>query len=174
MNRVLAFILLVLIAPFGMLLLVLHFICMGWPLFFVQDRVGLQKRIFKVFKLRTYNKQGQIPFYGKLVRNLGLDELPQLINVLKGEMHFIGPRPLTLGDVKRLEWDTDYHAIRWQVKPGITGLAQLSKSCHRKISFFYDKYYVEHRSLRLDMYIVLQSILVTLVGKNVLKRIKRK
>ncbi len=120
-------------------------------------------------------KNGEITFIGSILRKTGIDEIPQLFNILKGDMNFIGPRPLTEFDVKRLQWDSDYYKPRWNVKPGLTGLAQLSPICHKKISYFYDQYYAKNKRLKLDMKILFASILIIFVGKeSVKKRINKK
>lgn len=93
--------------------------------------MGAGKRDFTILKLRTM-KNNEITFIGKIFRRTGLDELPQLWNILFGQMSFVGPRPLTKADAERLGWNDQFHAVRWKVKPGLTGLAQLSPVCHRK------------------------------------------
>ncbi len=172
MNRLLAFLLLIFLSPFliglGLIILVLQ----GRPLFYCQKRVGMDKTYFTIIKFRSM-ADGKSTFIGKIIRNLGLDELPQLINILKDEMNFLGPRPLTKEDVIRLEWDTPYYNQRWNVRPGLTGLAQLSPVCNRKYSWYLDKYYANHKSLLLDLSILTQSIVVVFIGKINLKKIKR-
>jgi len=103
---------------------------------------------------------------GRRLRNFGLDEILQLINVLKLQMSIIGPRPLTETDVKRLGWDEPYYDLRWNVKPGITGLAQLSEKCHAKITWMYDKYYVENYNFFLDIKIACCTIAKIITGKK--------
>lgn len=120
--------------------------------------------------------QNAIPTkFGKILRNTGIDELPQLFNIIKGDMKFIGPRPLTQADIERLEWNTPYHDIRWAVKPGLTGLAQLAPICHKKISWFLDAYYSRNKSLKIDAIIIIRTTLAMLIGKQrVIKLIYRK
>ena len=76
----------------------------------------------------------KITALGNFLRRTGIDEIPQLINILIGDMNFIGPRPLTKQDIIRLEWNTNFHDIRWGIKPGITGLSQLSPICNKRVS----------------------------------------
>lgn len=115
--------------------------------------------------------EGKITRLGHILRSSGLDELPQLINIIKGDMSFVGPRPLSLYDIKRLKWDTPYYNKRWSVLPGLTGLAQLSRKCHPKITFCYDTYYIKNKSIYLDISIIFVSLLVPLLGKNNIKKI---
>jgi len=93
-----------------------------------------------------------------------------LLNIIKRDMSFVGPRPLTLGDVERLEWDTDFHQKRWPVRPGIVGLAQLSPVCHKKMSWFYDQLYLERQSLILDFKILMAAVMIPFTGKSFVKK----
>jgi lipopolysaccharide/colanic/teichoic acid biosynthesis glycosyltransferase len=140
---------------------------------FKQQRLGLNKNLFTIYKLRTM-KNGQITFIGSILRKTGIDELPQLINIILGDLAFIGPRPLTQFDVDRLEWNGSFHRSRWKVKPGITGLSQLSPICHKKMTLFWDKYYAQHKTLLLDFKIISGSILSLIIGKNKVKSIINK
>jgi lipopolysaccharide/colanic/teichoic acid biosynthesis glycosyltransferase len=116
-------------------------------------------------------KNGKVFFFGKILRKTGIDELPQLFNIIKGEMNFIGPRPLTNNDIERLSWNTKYHESRWSTKPGLTGLAQLSPICNKKMSFYLDKYYAENKSIILNFKIFYVSFLTLFIGKNKAKTI---
>jgi len=173
MNRLIAFILLVLFSPLWGIVLLLSLLMQGRPLFFLQERIGRHKKVFSIYKLRSMHAQ-KITSWGKILRNTGLDEFPQLINILKGEMCFLGPRPLTSFDIERLGWDTPYHEKRWKVKPGITGLAQLYPVCNKKKSWLCDVYYCQHKSICLNLSILLQTLAVLLIGKEKLKKRKRK
>ena len=99
---------------------------------------------------------------GLLLRKTGLDELPQFINVLKGDMSIVGPRALTSFDIERLGWNDEYHKLRWNIKPGITGLAQIYGGQHRKTSWFWDKYYSRHNNTLIDLGIVAISFLMNI------------
>jgi lipopolysaccharide/colanic/teichoic acid biosynthesis glycosyltransferase len=136
---------------------------------FVQYRLGLNKANFVIYKLRTM-KSGKITLLGKIMRKTGIDELPQLINIIKGDMNFVGPRPLTQNDVFRLKWNDIGHTQRWSVEPGITGLAQLVNVCDAKVSWQKDIDYIERRSPALDMKIIWQSALVPFLGKSRVKQ----
>jgi lipopolysaccharide/colanic/teichoic acid biosynthesis glycosyltransferase len=137
---------------------------------FVQERVGLQKQPFVILKFQTL-KVGVPTWTGRILRKTGLDELPQFINVLKGDMSIVGPRALTEEDVSRLGWDDEYHAERWQVKPGITGLAQIYGGQHKKISWFWDKQYLEKKTILFDFLLIIVSFLMNIFGKT---RVRRK
>ena len=109
---------------------------------------------------------GEITNWGKLLRKTGLDELPQLINIIKGDMVFFGPRPLTQQDITRLQWDTEFYDIRWSKKPGITGLAQISPLCHKKSTWFWDKYYCTNKSIVLNIYIIFKTLSIIIKAKG--------
>lgn len=168
MNRVFAFLIFLISIPF---LLVIAFLLVlidnQNPLFF-QERLGKGRVPFQLIKLRTM-KDGRITVIGKILRKTGIDEIPQMINIIKGDMNFIGPRPLMQSDVIRLGWENERYDMRWGCKPGLTGLAQLSLMCHRRISFFYDVYYVNNRSFAMDIYIISMSCLVVFFGKDIVK-----
>jgi lipopolysaccharide/colanic/teichoic acid biosynthesis glycosyltransferase len=142
--------------------------------FFVQERVGLNNRIFKLLKFRTMtnerDKTGKflpdvlrLTKIGKLVRSTSMDELPQLFNVLLGDMSLIGPRPLL---VNYLPLYNQRQTRRHEVKPGITGWAQVNgrNTLSWQQRFELDVHYVEHLSFWLDVRILLRTV------KNVVKR----
>ncbi len=144
--------------------------------FFIQDRMGKDLKTFKMYKFRSMRKdrkalEGNLTHdqmctkIGKFIRKTSLDELPQIINVLKGEMSFIGPRPWILS---YYEWMTPIQKRRVSVRPGITGLAQVRGrngiSVLRKIE--YDLEYVNHFGLKYDLKIIKESILVVLGKKD--------
>ncbi|MGR0482598.1 MAG: sugar transferase [Candidatus Electronema sp. V4] len=135
------------------------------PVLFRQQRIGFNKKPFVILKFQTIVNGVPTPV-GRILRKTGLDELPQFINVLRGDMSIVGPRALTDADIKRLGWDSQYYASRWDVKPGITGLAQLYGGQHRKTSWFFDKKYLEHRTWRIDIALILASFLMNLFGKT--------
>lgn len=137
----------------------------GGPIFFGQYRLGQYKRPFLIIKFRTMH-EGQVTRIGQLLRRTGLDELPQLLNILRGEMQLVGPRPLTYADITRLGWDRRHYISRWHVRPGITGLAQLYAGHSAHYSWLCDRIYLARHSLRLDLKIILSSILMLLLGKQ--------
>ena len=137
----------------------------GGPVFFRQARLGQFKRPFRIYKFRSM-RDGRVTRIGRWLRRSGLDEIPQFLNIYKGEMSVVGPRPLTLADVQRLGWDTRYYIARWQIKPGLTGLSQLyaGRSAHH--SWFYDKAYLKNPHLWLDLQIILLSFAMNVLGKR--------
>lgn len=149
------------------------------PVFFLQDRPGLHRKIFRVYKFRTMKPgsekmvKGQevmkdderITSLGRILRRSKIDEIPQLINVLKGEMSLVGPRPER---VASLEDYTDEIAKRLNMLPGLTGLAQVSGNIYLSLDERYrlDVYYVEHFSLWMDIKILLRTVGVVLWGEE--------
>jgi len=107
-----------------------------------------------------------------VLRDLGVDELPQLYNVLRGEMALVGPRALTGDDVRRLGWEAAAFDLRWTVPPGITGAAQIApvRRCHPRTTWRLDRRYVLWRSAGGDAAILGASLLVPLLGKRRARR----
>lgn len=108
---------------------------------------------------------------GRVLRKTGLDELPQFVNVLKGNMSIVGPRALTKYDIERLNWNGDFHSVRWKQKPGITGYAQIYGGQHRKTSWFWDKYYIKNNNIFVNFGIVFISFLMNILGKTRVRQI---
>ena len=136
--------------------------------FFLQKRPGLNERIFTLIKMRTMTNirdsegnllpdKDRITRWGKFLRETSMDEIPQLINVLKGDMSLIGPRPLL---PEYLPLYSDYHRRRHEVRPGITGWAQINgrNSISWQQKFDLDVWYVEHVCFKVDMQIFLQTL----------------
>jgi lipopolysaccharide/colanic/teichoic acid biosynthesis glycosyltransferase len=148
--------------------------CDGAPVLFRQVRLGRGRRPFRILKLRTMSG-GRVTRLGAVLRDLGLDELPQLWNVLAGEMALVGPRPLTGADVARIGWEGERFAARWAVRPGLTGLAQLApvRRCDARVSWLLDRTYVRRCGVGLDLRILAGSALVPLLGKRRLRRTRR-
>jgi lipopolysaccharide/colanic/teichoic acid biosynthesis glycosyltransferase len=145
------------------------------PVIFFQQRIGLNKLEFRIMKFQTLILD--IPTtLGSILRKTGLDELPQFLNVLKGEMSIVGPRALTEKDIKRLNWDTDYYQSRWNVKPGITGMAQIYGGQNKKSSWFWDKKYILTQCILIDFCLLIISFLMNIFGKRRIRRLiwKRK
>lgn len=111
---------------------------------------------------------------GRILRKTGIDELPQLFNIMKGEMNFVGPRPLTKADIIRLNWNDASKEIRWTVRPGITGMAQLVNVCDAQVSWNNDMQYIDTRSVTTDLKILGKSFLVPFIGKQKAKQIIHK
>ena len=135
------------------------------PVLFVQQRLGKYKRPFSIYKFRSMH-DGKITHVGRWLRKSGLDELPQIINILKGDMSVVGPRPLIFEDIQRIGWDKRYFISRWHIKPGITGLAQLfaGRSIHH--SWLYDKTYLKNESFLLDLKIIFITFIMNIIGKR--------
>ncbi|TGK37658.1 sugar transferase [Leptospira andrefontaineae] len=134
-------------------------------IFFLQERTGLRKKIFRIWKFRTL-KDGVPTRIGSFLRNTGLDELPQIWNILKGDMSIVGPRPLTEKDIERLGWGVEGLDRRWSVRPGITGLSQLYSGRGSKYSLCFDLSYLDRRSFILDLKIVILTLSMNLFGKK--------
>ena len=165
--KVIAFILLLIISPlFFLISALLYLYSTQKPkIIFRQKRIGIQQKEFIIYKFKTMEKN-QVTFLGKFLRKTGIDEIPQLINILKGEMSFVGPRPLMKEDIDRLGWTKQKHLKRWSVKPGITGSAQLQNTCSADLSLANDLSYVKNKSLFLDLRIFMRSIFIPILGKK--------
>jgi lipopolysaccharide/colanic/teichoic acid biosynthesis glycosyltransferase len=105
---------------------------------------------------------------GRVLRATGLDELPQFVNILRGEMSAVGPRPLTASDVQRLGWDRPRYDFRWQVRPGLTGFAQVIGATP---TASLDRYYITRQSLLLDVRLVAASFAINALGKARVRQI---
>lgn len=169
---------LLIIWPFLVIITVwLHFANKGAGAFFYQDRPGKDGKIFKVIKYKTMmdekDENGillpdvqRLTKVGQFVRSTSIDELPQLFNVLKGDMALIGPRPLTPIYIQLFN---EEQARRHEVRPGITGWAQVNGRNHCKLSkkFEYDIWYVDHCTLATDIKILWMTIMNVLQRKDV-------
>ena len=149
------------------------------PVFFLQDRPGKNKKIFKVFKFRTMRPGSEkmvkgvevmadddrVTSIGRFLRRSKLDEVPQCLNVLRGEMSLIGPRPERVASLA--DYD-DEISKRLLMLPGMTGLAQVSGNIYLDLSERYklDVYYVEHFSIWLDIRILMRTVGVVLFGEE--------
>jgi exopolysaccharide biosynthesis polyprenyl glycosylphosphotransferase len=158
---------------------------LGGPIFYLQERVGEGGETFRVIKFRSMRTDAErdgvarwatsnddrVTRVGRVIRKLRIDELPQVLNVLRGEMSFVGPRPERPTFVEQLEREIPYYGLRHAVKPGITGWAQLRyaygasvKDAEEKLK--YDLYYVKNQSLMFDLLVLLQTVEVVLFGKG--------
>lgn len=179
-SRLTALFLLVLLFPFFALIGLTILLSDGRTIFFKQKRIGKDNRDFWMFKFRTMKKntpnlpthllknpeQYLLPI-GKFLRRLSLDELPNLINIIKGEMNFVGPRPALYNqdDLIELRTKADVHTI----KPGITGWAQINGRDELPIpvKVEYDVFYLNNRSLLLDIKIIFLTFFKSLRGDGV-------
>lgn len=169
LDKFVAFIALLVLSPVFILIVVIIWVFEQKPAFFLQNRVGKDKNEFRIYKFRTM-ADGKITTLGNVLRKTGIDELPQILNILKGDMAFVGPRPLTMQDIVRLEWNSPFYSKRWSISPGIVGLAQLAPACNKKMSWFYDQLYLQKKSLVLDLKIILAATLIPFVGKTYVKK----
>ena len=179
-DKIFAFLLIFILIPLWVGIMVAIKLDDGGPVFFTQDRLGKDGKIFKIYKFRTMivnadkflDQQGRVATVnritriGKILRALSLDELPQLINILKGEMSIIGPRPVLPAHLVRY---TQHQKRRLAMRPGVTGLAQVNgrntlKWSHR---IEYDIWYIDHYSLWLDFKIFLKTIKVVLLREGI-------
>jgi lipopolysaccharide/colanic/teichoic acid biosynthesis glycosyltransferase len=150
--------------PMGIIALVIRVFCRH-PVIYSQERIGRHRKPFRILKFQTL-VDGKPTKLGALLRKTGLDELPQFINVLRGEMSMVGPRALTLYDIERLKWDEYFYDARWLVKPGITGFAQIYGGQNKRTSWFWDRKYIEMRSPVKDIYLIFVSFMMNLLGKR--------
>lgn len=179
LDRVVAAIALILIFPLLMSVAIAIYFRMGSPVIFTQPRPGQNAQIFNFYKFRTMTNardtegnlladEKRLTAFGKFLRQTSLDELPQLWNVLKGDMSFVGPRPLL---VKYLDRYTPKQARRHEVKPGITGWAQVNG--RRTLDQFWNKkfqldvWYIDHWSLSLDLKILFMTLWQVLQRKSI-------
>ena len=177
MDRAVAFVALLVLSPIFLLVALLLGAFQGGRIFFTQSRPGKYTKIFKVIKFKTMNdRTGQdgsllpdaerLTWIGKIVRKTSLDELPQLINILKGDMSFIGPRPLL---PEYLPLYNERQRRRHDVLPGITGWAQVHgrNAVDWPRRFEYDVWYVDHQSFWLDLKIIFMTIFKVLRAEGI-------
>ena len=169
--------LLVCLSPLIVLVSIGVKLSIGTPIFFRQKRIGYLNREFTIYKFRTMSDERDIrgnllpdikrlTRFGGLIRSLSLDEIPQLINVLNGEMSFIGPRPLL---VRYLDRYTPQQLRRHEVKPGITGWAQVNgrNAISWEEKFKMDIWYINNVGVRLDIRITLLTLMKVIRRSNI-------
>ncbi len=178
-DIVLSLLVLVLFLPIWLLVAILIKLTSKGPVFFLQRRPGKNKEIFEVYKFRTMKigsekmvkgqevmkDDNRITSIGKFLRRTKIDEIPQVLNVLKGEMSLVGPRPERIASLE--DYDEEI-SKRLNVRPGMTGLAQVSGNIYLDLQdrYKYDVYYVEHFTLWLDIKIIFRTIGVVLFGEE--------
>lgn len=176
-DTTLSIVILALLFPILGMVCLLSFLFLGSPIFFVQERLGLKGKPFKVIKFRTMKNlrdekgnllpnEKRITKYGIILRMTSLDEIPSLINVLKGEMSLVGPRPF-LPEYR--DYYTDEQFRRHDVLPGITGWAQINgrNNVDWEDKFKLDVWYVDHWSLLLDLKILCKTIVKVLTLEGI-------
>lgn len=167
----------VVLSPLLLVLGVLVRIFLGSPVLFSQERPGKDEKIFMLYKFRTMTDkrdvhgnllpdEDRLTKFGKILRSTSLDELPELLNILKGDMSFIGPRPLL---VRYLDRYNETQRRRHEVRPGMTGLAQVKgrNQLSWEQKFEYDVWYVDNVSFGLDFKVFLQTIGMVLSRKGI-------
>lgn len=169
LDAAIALLALTLLTPLFAAIAVIIYCDSGGPVLFRQRRIGKQYRPFTIIKFRSMSA-GKVTAAGKVLRQTGLDELPQLWNILRGDMSWVGPRPLTEDDIHRLGWQQPYYRRRWHIKPGITGLAQLYGGVGRKVTWLCDQHYVGNLGLQTDIKILAASLMICIAGKRFVRR----
>ena len=154
------------------------------PVFFIQERIGEGKKKINIVKFRSMTTDAEkdgpqwaskndnrVTKFGKIMRATRIDELPQLWNVLRGEMSFVGPRPEREFFIQQLEKEIPYYNLRHTVKPGLTGWAQVMypygasvEDAYRKLQ--YDLYYIKHHSIPFDVKVLLKTVTIVIFGKG--------
>lgn len=175
-DFIVALTLIIILSPLLLMLVIIIFLKLGRPIFFFQNRLGFRHQPFRVIKFRTMlmeidhsgnllSDQDRLTKFGVLLRSTSLDELPQLFNVLLGEMSLVGPRPLLpeYYDLYSLE-----EKKRHDVRPGITGWAQVNgrNAITWKDKFAMDIWYVENQTFLLDLKILIKTIRIVLFRKD--------
>ncbi len=168
LDILLSLLVLVILSPLYLVLILLVRVNLGAPVIFRQERPGRNGKVFRLYKFRTMNDKKdedgkllpdaqRLTKFGKMLRASSLDELPEFVNILNGDMSFIGPRPLL---VRYLPYYTDEEMHRHDVRPGLTGLAQINgrNALSWEERFHYDLEYVEKCSFRMDMKIIFQTV----------------
>lgn len=179
MDIILSLIVLIVFLPIWVVVAVLIKVTSPGPILFLQDRPGQYKRIFKVYKFRTMKigsekmikgqevmkNDDRVTSIGRFLRRTKIDEIPQVLNVLKGEMSLVGPRPERIASLE--DYD-DEISKRLNMRPGMTGLAQVSGNIYLNLQdrYRFDVYYVENYSLWLDIKIIFRTVGVVLFGED--------
>ncbi len=180
LSRLISIILLLSLSPVFLLILIIIFIDDGRPCIFSQKRIGKENSIFTMYKFRSMKKNtpelashllsmDNNPYIrcGKLLRKLSLDELPQLLNIIKGDMVFIGPRPALYNQTDLIELRTKKNIHKLQ--PGVTGWAQINGrdnlSISKKVDF--DSYYLQNKSIAFDLKILFYTFFKVLKGDSI-------
>jgi len=178
-KRIFDLMIIILASPFLLTLILaiapISFIIQGSPVIFSQSRPGKDEKLFTLYKFRTMelthsdevdDTSKRITGLGQFLRKTSLDELPSILNVVKGEMSLVGPRPLLPEYLNRYD---EFQRRRHEVLPGITGLAQISgrNAISWEEKFRYDVDYVENNSLSIDIYIIFRTIMKIFSSKDV-------
>lgn len=178
-DFVLSLIAIIILSPVYIIVAILVRVKLGSPVIFTQERPGKDEKIFKMYKFRSMtsetDKEGnllpdevRLTSFGKKLRSTSLDELPELFNILKGDMSIVGPRPLL---VKYLPYYTMEERHRHDVKPGLTGLSQVSGRNFIKWEerFLMDCDYTKNVSFLLDLKIIFKTIIKVFIKENIME-----
>ncbi|UCC69088.1 MAG: sugar transferase [Armatimonadota bacterium] len=179
-DIVLAAVALALSVPFWLWAMMVIGLGDGWPFLYAQTRVGRQGRVFRIYKFRSMIKHAEkhtgpvfspkndrrVTPVGRIMRKTAIDEIPQLINIFKGDMSWVGPRPARPEEVAQYRREVPRYDLRHQVRPGLTGMAQVYGGDYSDIGrkLAYDLQYIRQRSLLLDLRLFVRSWLNTLLG----------
>lgn len=170
LDLVIAAFLLFLTSWLFILIILVYAISFEFPVFFRQERIGKNEKVFRVLKFRTLKPNGPSTQarrfrWGDFLRFTSLDELPQLVNILRGEMSFIGPRPLP---IEYLPLFSAKQRMRHTLRPGVTGWAQVHgrHSIPWSAKFAYDIHYIQNVSFLLDLKILIKTIILVLSFKG--------
>jgi len=163
----------ILLSPLLISICCIVFFFDGRPIFFIQRRPGVEGKIFRMIKFRTMKEstgndsdKDRITKVGNFLRSSSIDELPELFNVLLGEMSIVGPRPLL---IEYLDLYDDYQFRRHEIRPGITGWAQINgrNALEWEEKFKLDVWYVDNNSITLDIKIILKTLSSVILRKNI-------
>ena len=177
-DFILSLIALIVLSPILLIVALLVRTKLGSPVIFKQERPGLNEKIFTLYKFRTMtdakDEQGnllpdeiRLTKFGKLLRSTSLDELPELFNILKGDMAIVGPRPLM---TRYLPYYTEEERARHSIRPGMTGYAQVKgrNSLTWDEKFKYDLYYVNHVTFLVDIKVILDTIKIVIKHEGII------
>lgn len=181
-DVVISVLMLIVLSPFLLLVAALIKLESEGPVIFKQERIGMDGRVFNIYKFRSmcvgaekmgtgqYSCKGdtRVTKIGKIIRALSIDELPQLVNIIKGEMSLIGPRPVLTYHPWRFDEYTEEQKKRFTLRPGVTGLAQINgrKTLDWEERIKFDVYYTENLSLLTDLKIFFKTIIKVICASN--------
>jgi O-antigen biosynthesis protein WbqP len=180
LNNILALIILLISCPFLIFIFILILLDNGLPILFKQKRIGLDNKVFIIYKFRTMkldtpdiathlleSNKSLYTYFGPFLRKYSIDEIPQLINIIKGEMAFIGPRPALYNQVDLINLRNKYNI--YSLKPGVTGWAQVNGRDELSISekVEMDKFYLQNKSIYLNIKILFFTIIKAVKAESV-------
>lgn len=182
-DRILSLIGVIILSPIYLLTALIIKMTMPGPVFFRQRRVGKNGKEFDILKFRSMRVDTEaeksfnmdkdaerITAFGRFIRRMKIDETPQLLNILKGDMSLVGPRPTIMAQVEKYN---DFQRQRLHMRPGMTGMAQVNGNVSLSWDerFIYDVYYVKNFSVLLDLKILCRTVLIVLMGEEKFKKV---